>query len=334
MISNQHYAERSPAPSAERSSPALLSVSDLRKVYGGESAPAVDGVSFSASAGEVLGLLGPNGAGKSTTISIVTTRIPATSGEVLVGGASSLADPAGVRAAIGVAGQSNTLDGSCTVLENLYLHCRYHGMGRRAARQRATDMMLAFQLSDKSDAKPEGLSGGQARRLQLARAMAHDPALLLLDEPTNELDAFSRALFWEQIYRLRDTGQTAILLATHMLEEAEEHCDRVLILDAGRIVMEGRPDELRSEFRATRTIEMALMKQPRPGSAAAIEELDGVVRCLVAGKTVSILLGPGELPLEQLVRHLGRYGVEEMTARKASLREIFLDVVGGERRES
>jgi ABC-2 type transport system ATP-binding protein len=309
-------------------------VSDLRKVYRGETTSAVDGVSFSASAGEVLGLLGPNGAGKSTTISIVTTRIPATSGEVLVGGASSLADPAGVRAAIGVAGQSNTLDGSCTVLENLYLHCRYHGMGRRAARQRATDMMLAFQLSDKSEAKPEALSGGQARRLQLARAMAHDPALLLLDEPTNELDAFSQALFWEQIHRLRDTGQTAILLATHMLEEAEEHCDRVLILDAGRIVMEGRPDQLRSEFRATRTIEMTLTQQPRPGSATAIEELDGVVRCQVVGRTVSILLGPGKLPLEHLVRHLGRYGVEEMTARKASLREIFLDVVDGERWES
>jgi ABC-2 type transport system ATP-binding protein len=321
-----------PALNTAGSSPALLQVSDLRKVYRGQAAPAVDGVSFSVSAGEVLGLLGPNGAGKSTTIGIVTTRIPVTSGEVLVGGASALADPAGVRAAIGVAGQSNTLDGSCTVFENLYLHCRYHGMGRRSARQRATDMMSAFQLSAKAEVKPDTLSGGQARRLQLARAMAHDPALLLLDEPTNELDASIQALFWEQINRLRSTGRTAILLATHILEEAEEHCDRVLILDAGRIVMEGRPNELRSEFRATRTIEMTVRKQPRLDSARLIEELDGVARCLIAGRTVSILVGSGEVPLEHLAQLLGPYGIEELTARKASLREIFLEAVDGQRR--
>jgi ABC-2 type transport system ATP-binding protein len=314
-----------PASAAVRSF--ALSATGLCKQYRGSTSAAVDGIDFTVAPGEVVGLLGPNGAGKSTTIGMITTRIVPTSGEVLLGGVSVTAEPARARAAIGVTGQSNTLDGSCTVFENVYLHCRYHGMSRRSARERATEVLRSFRLEECAASKPEALSGGLMRRLQLARAMAHRPSLLLLDEPTNELDVPSQEFFWEQISQLRRSGTTAVLLATHLLEEAEIHCDRVLILDSGRIVLSGSPSDLRRRFRGSRTIEVRVRTAIGQDVMSGIERLDGVLRCAVNGKAITVLLGPSELPLEQIVQLVDSHGIEDLAARKASLKEVFLDAI-------
>jgi ABC-2 type transport system ATP-binding protein len=228
---------------------------------------------------------------------------------------------------MGVTGQSNTLDSSCTVRENLYLHCRYHGMSRAEARMRAEHLLDTFRLTDKAAAKPAALSGGLARRLQLARAMAHEPRLLLLDEPTNELDALSQALFWEQIDELRISYNTAVLLATHLLEEAEQHCQRVLIVDQGRLILDGRPEDLRRRFRGVHTVTFVLHETVDRDTHTRLELLRNVVRCTVDGPTITVLLDSGNVPLRDMAELVQPFGVEEVSTRKASLREVFLDVI-------
>jgi ABC-2 type transport system ATP-binding protein len=305
----------------------VLEVRELCKTYKGCKSPAVDHISFSVSAGEVVGLLGPNGAGKSTCIGMITTKIPVSSGHVRAGALSVTAEPTRARATMGVAGQANTLDGSCTVFENLYLHCRYHHMRRSASRTRADELLEMFRLTDHALAKPATLSGGTARRLELARAMAHEPVLLLLDEPTNELDAPSRAFFWEQIEELCRVHGTAALLATHLLEEAEEHCDRIVILDGGKIAVQGHPSELRREFRGAHTIAFELERPLDDATVAAIEQCTDVVRCKTDGRGVTVLLQSSHVPLNELARMVEPFVVEAIVSRTASLREIFLDVI-------
>ncbi len=315
-----------PLHDADSEMPAL-ELCNVRKTYRGAGAPAVNGVTFKIARGEVVGLLGPNGAGKSTTIGLITTRIPVDTGEILVGGRSATRLPTQARAAMGVTGQSNTLDTSCTVRENLYLHCRYHGMSRVASRVRAAQLLDTFGLADKAMVKPPALSGGLARRLQLARAMSHEPRLLLLDEPTNELDALSQTLFWEQIDELRISDNTAVLFATHLLEEAEQHCDRVLIMDHGQLILDGRPDELRRTFRGAHTLTILLRKVVDRSAHTRLQALRNVVRCTINGRTITVLLDSGEVPLHDIAELVQPFGIEEVSTRKASLREIFLDVI-------
>lgn len=317
-------------PSDHGAGAMALEVEQVSKAYSVAIGPVVKQVSFAVAPGEVVGLLGPNGAGKSTTIGMITTRVPIDSGDIRVGNSSVREDPATARAAIGVTGQSNTLDGQCTISENLYLHCRYHGMARVAARRRAARLIEEFRLEGKANVKPDALSGGLSRRVQLARAMAHEPPLLLLDEPTNELDVPSRAFFWSQIDGLRRRGATAVLFATHLLEEAEEHCDRVLIIDAGKIVLEGEPAALRRQFKGQRTLEMTASRPLDPLVQRSVAALPGVVRCSAEGRRLTALLDSGRVALDDLARATDGAEVEDIAIRNASLREIFLEVVSTE----
>ena len=204
---------------------------------------AIDGISLGIESGEAFGLLGPNGAGKTTTINVCTTRTPPTSGRVRIAGFDVRTEPILVRGAIGVVTQYNTLDRSCTVADNLYYHCRYFGMGRRQSKERTAELLEAFRLTAKAKAQPVSLSGGMVQRLQIARAVAHRPSVLFLDEPTAGLDPQSRLALWDHCDKLKADG-TTILLTTHYLEEADRLCDRVAIIDRGKIIAVDSPEAL------------------------------------------------------------------------------------------
>jgi ABC-2 type transport system ATP-binding protein len=227
--------------------PSPLELEDVVKRFPGDPPViAVDGISLVVREREILGLLGPNGAGKSTSIGIITTRVRPTSGEVRVFGIDAVRDPARVKASLGVVQQTNTLDRSLTLRENLYYHCRYFGMGAAESHKRSDELLERFRLADRRDAMPQAISGGMAQRLQIARAIAHHPALLLLDEPTAGLDPQSRIALWELVTELRDEGLT-VLLSTHYMEEADALCDRVAIIDQGRILVVDTPTALKRQ---------------------------------------------------------------------------------------
>lgn len=236
---------------------------------------AVDGIDLEVRDQEILGLLGPNGAGKSTTIGIITTRVRPTEGEVRVFGIDAVRDPARAKATLGVVQQANTLDRRLTLWENLYYHCRYFGLGRGAARRRSDELLDRFRLADRRDAMPPQISGGMAQRLQIARAVAHDPALLLLDEPTAGLDPQSRIALWELVTELRADGMT-VLVSTHYMEEADALCDRVAIIDHGRILVVDTPDALKRDHGDGVVIDVGLTAPADAAVRAAVADVPGV----------------------------------------------------------
>src|SRR5437667_763501 len=212
---------------------AVIRTEGLVKVYPGD-IRAVDSLDLGVSRGEIFGLLGPNGAGKTTTVGMLTTRIIPTAGRASVGGIDVVAHPALAKQAIGVVPQTNTLDRSLTVWENLYFHARYFGMNAREARHAADRILEQFRLADRATADVSALSGGMAQRLMVARAIVHEPHILFLDEPTSGLDPQSRLALWDILRHLHGQGQT-ILLTTHYMEEADQLCNRVAIMDHGKV---------------------------------------------------------------------------------------------------
>src|SRR5580704_14901519 len=219
---------------------------DLRKTYKSSrgDVPAVRGIDLSVHTGQFFGLLGPNGAGKSTTIGMLTTLIVPTGGRAWVSGLDVAADPVGVKRRIGVVTQNNTLDMQLTVAENLEFRSRFFGLGLREASRRASQLLEVFGLADRRKAMSTDLSGGQAKRLLIARALVHKPDVLFLDEPTAGLDPQTRVNLWDMLRALHDEGQT-ILLTTHYMEEAEALCDRVAVVDHGEVLASGTIDELK-----------------------------------------------------------------------------------------
>ena len=226
----------------------MIETIDLTKVYPG-GVTAVDGMNLTVAQGEIFGLLGPNGAGKTTTASMLTTRVIPTSGRALVGGIDVVRQPAVAKQLIGVLPQTNTLDRSLTVWENLYFHGRFFGMGAKASRAAADELLVKFRLTERATAPVMALSGGLAQRLMVARALLHNPAILFLDEPTAGLDPQSRIGLWEIVGALHETGQT-VVLTTHNMEEADQLCDRIGIMDRGRILSLGTPEELKQSVGA------------------------------------------------------------------------------------
>ena len=227
----------------------IIRTDGLTKVYPGADGKgagltAVDHLDLSVARGEIFGLLGPNGAGKTTTVGMLTTRVVPTDGRAMVNGVDVMADPARAKRFIGVVPQVNTLDRSLTVWENLYFHGRYFGMSANRARREADRLLERMRLTSRARAEVHTLSGGMAQRLMVARAILHRPAVLFLDEPTAGLDPQSRLALWEIVGELHDQGQT-ILLTTHYMEEADRICDRVAIMDHGRILALDTPAGLK-----------------------------------------------------------------------------------------
>jgi ABC-2 type transport system ATP-binding protein len=315
-----------PAVTETTSEPAIL-IEALVKRYGQSNVPAVDGINLEVSHGEIFGFLGPNGAGKTTTIGICTTRVIATAGRVRVVGVDVAMDPARVKRYIGVVTQYSTLDRSLTTLENLVYHARYFGAGRREAQRRAEALLARFQLANSARLMPDQLSGGMAQRLQIARAIGHGPLVLFLDEPTAGLDPQSRLGFWDLVRQLREEG-TTILLTTHNMEEANELCDRVAIIDHGRILVCDSPERLK-QMAATKTEIHLDLSDPPQTLLDALSALPGVDTALAVPDGIRILAsGQDGRLLQQVVDATCDHALRNLSLKMPTLETFFIELTG------
>ena len=304
----------------------------LRKVYPG-GVVAVDGLDLAVRPGEIFGLLGPNGAGKTTTVGMLTTRIIPTAGTAVVGGIDVVAEPARARQAIGVVSQANKLDRGLTTWENLYFHGRYFGMPTTAARAAADQWLEAFRLSHKAKARVTALSGGMARRLILAKAMLHGPDVLFLDEPTAGLDPQSRLALWDIIQQLHATGQT-VLLTTHYMEEADQFCDRVAVMDHGGILALDTPANLKRSLRAGVSVTVRA-EGDIERLAAHLRRVEGVHGVSAHDDAVRLHLDSGEGALRKILSaaEQGGFRLTDVSVAEASLETVFFNLTGQGLRE-
>jgi len=311
----------------------IVEVQSLRKVFTGkQSVTAVDGLSLSVGEGELFGLLGPNGAGKTTTISICTTRALPTAGQVRIAGIDVVAQPAVARRAIGVVPQYNTLDRSCTIAENISFHCLYFGFSRAEAKARTAELLEQFRLSDRAGAYPAQLSGGLAQRVQIARAIAHRPKVLFLDEPSAGLDPQLRLAMWEAVQQLRKEGIT-VVLTTHYMEEADELCDRVAIIDHGKILVQDTPAALKSSVGAEKVYELHLKDQSgRETLLQTLPAISGVTQAEKIDDGVRVFT-KGDGMLAQVVAAADPYGLRDLTINETSLETVFIQLTGRDLRE-
>jgi ABC-2 type transport system ATP-binding protein len=312
----------------------IVEVQGLTKVYEGKQrVVAVDGIDLAVTAGEIFGLLGPNGAGKTTTISICTTRALPTSGKVHIDGIDAVAHPAVARRSIGVVPQYNTLDRACTIAENINFHCLYFGFSRAEARVRTAQLLEQFHLTERAKAYPSQLSGGLAQRVQIARAIAHRPKVLFLDEPSAGLDPQSRIAMWEAVTALRQEGIT-VVLTTHYMEEADELCDRVAIIDHGKILVQDTPAQLKSSVGAQKVYELHLRN---PGDNAALATtlttLQGVTKAELTADGVRVLAHGTDGLLAEVVSTASPFGLRDMSITETSLETVFIQLTGRDLRE-
>jgi len=312
----------------------IVEIENLKKVYDGKQhVVAVDGIDLNVHPGELYGLLGPNGAGKTTTISICTTRALPTSGSVRIAGIDVVKAPALARRQIGVVPQYNTLDRACTVYENIFFHCLYFGFSRADARDRTNKLLEQFHLSERASAYPAQLSGGLAQRVQIGRAIAHRPKVLFLDEPSAGLDPQSRIAMWEAVRNLRKEGIT-VVLTTHYMEEADELCDRVAIIDHGKILVEDTPAALKGSVGATRVYELDLRShQGIPQLVGALEQKPGVASVETTSNGVRIFAEGTEGLLSEVVHVANPYGLRDLTITETSLETVFIRLTGRDLRE-
>jgi daunorubicin resistance ABC transporter ATP-binding subunit len=325
-------------PAGEQPRPgAAIRTEDLRKTYTTSrgDVQAVRGISLEVAAGEFFGLLGPNGAGKSTTIGMLTTLIVPTGGRAWVAGMDVTADPVAVKRRIGVVPQNNTLDMQLSVSENLEFRSRFFGLGRREAIRRADQLLTAFGLTDRRRAMATDLSGGQARRLMIARALVHRPEVLFLDEPTAGLDPQTRVNLWDTLRALHTEGQT-ILLTTHYMEEAEALCERVAVVDHGQVLAAGTVEELKEGAGAGTVITVRYDGGPGQLDAEAVlAGRAGISKIDAGGDQVRVFAREPEGVLGELVTAAARAGltVRDATQLKPSLETVFLTLTGREYRE-
>ncbi len=312
----------------------IVELEGLQKVYDGKQrVVAVDGIDLRVRSGELYGLLGPNGAGKTTTISICTTRALPTAGKVRIAGIDVVAAPSMARRSIGVVPQFNTLDRACTIFENIHFHCLYFGFSRAEAKQRTNQLLAQFHLTERAEAYPAQLSGGLAQRVQIARAIAHRPKVLFLDEPSAGLDPQSRIAMWEAVRGLREEGIT-VVLTTHYMEEADELCDRVAIIDHGKILVEDTPTALKSSVGAARVYELDLRSQQNISMLVqALQQRSGVASVETTAKGVRILAEGTEGLLSEVVNAANPYGLRDLTITETSLETVFIRLTGRDLRE-
>jgi len=326
-------AEASPGARAT-----AIRTEDLRKTYQTSrgDVPAVRGIDLHVPAGVRFGLLGPNGAGKSTTIGMLTTLVLPTGGRAWVAGQDVVADPVAVKRRIGVVTQNNTLDMQLTVAENLEFRSRFFGLGPREAARRAAQLLDAFGLGDRRTAMATGLSGGQARRLLIARALVHRPQVLFLDEPTAGLDPQTRVNLWDILRVLHDQGQS-ILLTTHYMEEAEALCDQIAVVDHGEVLASGTVDELKEGTGADTVITVRYEGAVPDGLAAetGLAGRPGVGKVETDHDRIRVFAAEPDGVLGELVAAGARAGltVRDAAQLKPSLETVFLNLTGREYRE-
>jgi ABC-2 type transport system ATP-binding protein len=315
----------------DAAAPAIL-IEGLVKQYGGASGVrAVDGIDLEVRRGEIFGFLGPNGAGKTTTIAVCTTRARATAGTVHVVGVNVATDPARLKRHIGVVTQYSTLDRSLTALENLAYHARYFGAGAKEARRRAEELLERFTLSDAANRMPDQLSGGMAQRLQIARAIGHGPQVLFLDEPTAGLDPQSRLVLWDLVRDLRRDGVT-ILLTTHDMAEADTLCDRVAIIDHGRILVCDRPDHLRAQTSAPIEVHLTFGK-PADDLIAPLSAVAGVQSVQGVPDGLRLIAASRDGLVQRVVEASRGHALQNLSVKEPTLETIFIQLTGRDLRD-
>ncbi|HTR96114.1 MAG TPA: ATP-binding cassette domain-containing protein [Trebonia sp.] len=300
----------------------LVRARGLTKRFG--SFIAVDGIDFDLFRGEAFGFLGPNGAGKSSTMRMLGCVSPPTLGDLTILGGDPIRDGAAIRARLGVVPQEDTLDSELTVRENLLVYGRYFGLPRKLIRER-TDQLLDFvQLTERADDQVDPLSGGMKRRLTIARSLINDPDILILDEPTTGLDPQARHVVWDRLFSLKQRGVT-LILTTHYMDEAEQLCDRLVVMDHGRIAAEGTPRELIAEYSTPEVLELRFPPGQQEEWVAKIKDLSPE-RMEVTADRMLLYAADGDEFLER-VRATGIEPLTELV-RRSTLEDVFLHLTG------
>jgi ABC-2 type transport system ATP-binding protein len=321
------------APPGRLDTDEVIRTDNLTKVYPGD-VKAVDELNLTVYRGEIFGLLGPNGAGKTTTAGMLTTRVVPTSGTAVVGGIDVWEHPARAKSLIGVVPQTNTLDRSLTVWENLYFHGRFFGMAAKQSRAEADRLLEQFRLTERAKAPVLALSGGMAQRLMVARAVMHRPSVLFLDEPTAGLDPQSRIALWEILGELHGSGQT-ILLTTHYMEEADQLCSRLAIIDHGRMLALDTPAKLKQSVGIDTVVTISAA-----GNLVALADL---LRDKIAGATNATVVddkvvlevngASGVLPSVVQVADDNGHTVTDLSINEPTLETVFIKLTGKDLRE-
>jgi ABC-2 type transport system ATP-binding protein len=327
-------ARASATHSPEANPAGIIHTEDLTKVYPGTDFAAVDRLNLDVCAGEIFGLLGPNGAGKTTTAGMLTTRVVPTSGRALLAGVDVAAHPALAKQLSGIVSQQNTLDRQLTVWENLYFHGRLFGMGARASRKIADDLLEQFHLTRWAKASVYALSGGMAQRLMVARAIFHRPSVLFLDEPTAGLDPQSRLALWDLLGELHRAGQT-ILLTTHYMEEADRLCERVAIMDHGKILALDTPAALKQSIGADTVVTVKAAGDAASLAEALERDVTGVTRARVMDGGVQLHVQGNDRLVPRVVAAAERAGFDliDLSISEPSLETVFINLTGKELRE-
>ncbi|HXA32986.1 MAG TPA: ATP-binding cassette domain-containing protein [Acidimicrobiales bacterium] len=312
----------------------IIRTTDLVKVYPETDFRAVDELSLTVQPGEIFGLLGPNGAGKTTTVGVLTTRVIPTSGSAWVAGIDVVAHPALAKQLLGVVSQQNTLDRQLNVWENLYFHGRLFGIGAKESRQIATELLEKFQLAKWANASVYALSGGMAQRLMVARSIFHRPAVLFLDEPTAGLDPQSRLALWDILRELNREGQT-ILLTTHYMEEADQLCGRVAIMDHGKVLALDTPAQLKQGVGADTIVTIKSSGDSGALAAALTDNMVGVTnsRAIEGGVELHVQAGERLVPRIVTAAEGAGFPVVDLSVAEPSLETVFINLTGKELRD-
>ena len=294
---------------------------------------AVVSLDLTVNEGEIFGLLGPNGAGKTTTVGMLTTRVIPTSGHAAIAGVDVVRHPSHAKRMIGVVSQTNTLDRSLTVWENLYYHGRYFGMGSRAAHEASDEMLELVRLADRRTADVSTLSGGMAQRLMVARSILHRPPILFLDEPTSGLDPQSRIALWEIIGDIHAGGQT-VLLTTHFMEEADRLCSRLAIMDHGKLLALDAPAALKKSVGADTVVRLEV-EQDAEGLVGPMKALDRINDASVVDGSLLVTAreAHGLLPHIIATAEDAGFTVRDAKMTEPTLETVFITLTGKELRE-
>ncbi|MFM8620666.1 MAG: ABC transporter ATP-binding protein [Candidatus Nanopelagicaceae bacterium] len=299
----------------------LIVARGLTKKFGDFTA--VDGIDFSVYRGESFGLLGPNGAGKSTTMRIIGATSQRTSGDITILGKDPEKFGPQIRAHLGVIPQKDNLDEQLTVTENLYIYGRYFGLSPKLIKGKVDELLEFAQLEEKRDAKVESLSGGMKRRLTIARALVSDPDILILDEPTTGLDPQARHILWDRLFRLKEKGVT-LVITTHFMDEAEQLCERLIVIDRGKIMAEGSPAKLIKNYSSKEVLELRFGSEKNEEIADKLR--DKCDRLEVLPDRILLYSEDAEHTLEDIMRT----GLHPRTSlvRRSSLEDVFLRLTG------
>ncbi len=299
----------------------MIVAKNLRKVYG--DFVAVDSIDFSVKKGESFGLLGPNGAGKSTTMKMISSVSKRTSGDLTILGKDPDKFGPEIRAHLGVVPQKDMLDRELKSWENLYTYGRYFGLSRKFLKPKVEELLAFAQLEEKRNEKVEELSGGMQRRLAIARGLVNEPEMLLLDEPTTGLDPQARHILWDRLFRLKEQGVT-LVLTTHYMDEAEQLCDRLIVMDKGKIMAEGSPAELIRKYSSKEVVEVRFGTDKNSQFANALRALSD--RIEVLPDRILVYTPHGEHTLEKIAAQ----GMNPVTSlvRRSSLEDVFLRLTG------